>query len=207
MSWKIRHQGSPKHLAGLTVEEVVQGLLDGQWEPTDEVMGPNDTEWVPIETHPQYEEVALELEPPPPKHHEDESKLDMNALIDVCLVLLIFFILIGTYAAVQKMLESPDLTADSDRGVKVVHQDEADKTMVIVKVRQGEISVEDKRVEQVDKLVPMLRAFVREKHKTELVIDHDRATPHGTIVAIEDAAKIAGMSKVHILVPKEELTQ
>ena len=53
MSWKIRHEGSPKFLQGLTLAQVVAGLRDGQWAPTDEVMGPQDSASVPIEDHPQ----------------------------------------------------------------------------------------------------------------------------------------------------------
>jgi hypothetical protein len=54
--WKVRHQGSPSALGDLTLAQVAEGLADGQWEPTDEVMGPGDTTWVPIESHPQLEE-------------------------------------------------------------------------------------------------------------------------------------------------------
>ena len=92
MSWKVRHEGSPQHRELATAQEVLQGLIDGVWEPTDEVRGPNDAKWQPLETHPQFAEAAADIEPLP-KMHEDESKLDMNALIDVCLVLLIFYIL------------------------------------------------------------------------------------------------------------------
>ena len=90
MSWKVRHEGSPRAVEDLTPGQIAQGLIDGHWEPTDEVMGPQDTEWVPLENHPNFATVALEVEPPPPREHEDESRLDMNALIDVCLVLLVF---------------------------------------------------------------------------------------------------------------------
>ena len=38
MSWKIRHEGSPKSMEGLTPAQVVEGLQDGLWEATDEVM-------------------------------------------------------------------------------------------------------------------------------------------------------------------------
>src|SRR5262245_16494542 len=58
MSWRIRHEGSPRAVEGLTLSQIVQGLQDGAWEPTDEVRGPKDTRWVAIENHPQLEEVA-----------------------------------------------------------------------------------------------------------------------------------------------------
>ena len=52
MTWKIRHEGSPRSVEGLSAAQVVEGLQDGQWETTDEVMGPQDRNWVAIESHP-----------------------------------------------------------------------------------------------------------------------------------------------------------
>ena len=62
MTWKVRHQGSPQSVEGLTLAQVVEGLQDGLWEPTDEVMGPQDKDWVAIENHPQLAEVAMAVE-------------------------------------------------------------------------------------------------------------------------------------------------
>ena len=105
--WKVRHQGSPTALTDMSLPQVAEGLANGRWEPTDEVMGPDDQDWVPIEGHPRLEEIAADLEPPPPRHYDDETRLDMNALIDVCLVLLIFFNLTTSYAVLQKRMEAP----------------------------------------------------------------------------------------------------
>ena len=69
----------------------------------------------PIEAHPQLAEIAFDLEPPRPMHHPEATSLDMNALIDVCLVLLIFFIMTATYAAVQKVVPV-EFTADTQEG-------------------------------------------------------------------------------------------
>src|SRR6266852_8119607 len=120
MTWKIRHEGSPRSIDGLSPTQVVEGLQDGLWEPTDEVMGPEDADWKPIETHPDYAEVAADLEPPPAKVYEDETRLDMNPLIDVCLVLLIFFILTTSYAALQKVLDMPGVDVNKPEGPIVV---------------------------------------------------------------------------------------
>src|SRR4051812_36025306 len=98
MSWQVRHQGSPRVVRNLTLPQIVEGLRDGLWEPTDEVMGPGETRWRPLESHPQLEEIVLALEPPAAAHPPEATSIDMNALIDVCLVLLIFFILTTSYA-------------------------------------------------------------------------------------------------------------
>ena len=65
MSWKVRHQGSPQSMEVADLAQVLHGIENGQWEPTDEVQGPGESAWVPIENHPQLTEVAAELEPPP----------------------------------------------------------------------------------------------------------------------------------------------
>jgi biopolymer transport protein ExbD len=210
MDWKIRHEGSPKAVGGLTLPQVVEGLLDGRWEPTDEVMGPPDKTWVAIENHPQLAEVAADLEPPPPPFHEDESRLDMNALIDVCLVLLVFFILTTTYAELQKMMDSPNLAANDDSAVPRVTRQKVEETMIDVKVTQEKgkpvILVQGREVPK-DSLAAALLRIARSQRKFQLLIEHDRDVPHGTIVAIEDAAKTARIDKVLIAVPKEELNK
>src|SRR5207245_10488453 len=107
MKYSVRHQGSPRWVDGLTVAEVVEGLQEGQWDPTDEVKGPADPDWVAIENHPQFEEIAADLEPPPGTQDVDETRLDMNPVIDVALVLLVFFMLTASYAAIQSVLIMP----------------------------------------------------------------------------------------------------
>src|SRR5437879_9343110 len=79
-------------------------------------MGPQDRDWVRIERHPEFEEVAADIALPAPRVDEDESRLDMNALIDVCLVLLIFFILTTSYAALQNVLPTPGVSKKDVKG-------------------------------------------------------------------------------------------
>src|SRR5262245_36028106 len=116
MTYSVRHQGSPQSVPNLTPAQIVEGLQEGMWEPTDEVRGPQDADWVAIEAHPQFAEIAADLEPPPPRVYDDETRLDFNALIDVCLVLLIFFILTTSYATLQKILDAPDVTSEAAKG-------------------------------------------------------------------------------------------
>src|SRR5262245_19340515 len=112
MSWTVRHQGSPQHVTGLTSQELIEGLQDGLWDSTDEVKGPNDTAWTAIEEHPQFAEVVSHLDPLEIVHEEEPTHLDMNALIDVCLVLLIFFILTTSYQTLEKVLAMPQSKPD-----------------------------------------------------------------------------------------------
>ncbi len=200
--WKVRHQGSPSALGDLTLAQVAEGLADGRWEPTDEVMGPADKEWVPIESHPQLEAVAAELEPPPPRHYDDETRLDMNALIDVCLVLLIFFILTTTYAVLQKRMEAPGVSQDRP-GPAVVTKEQVEQQMIHVIVRmEGDkpaIQVEKQSVDP-DNLASELSRYVRATRKTQLLLEIDDEVPHRVEIDVLDAAKKAGMERVRRLV-------
>jgi biopolymer transport protein ExbD len=214
MTWKVRHEGSPRAVEGLTLAQVEQGLLDGHWEPTDEVMGPEDQRWVAIESHPQLEETALELEPPPPKTYDDETRLDMTPLIDVCLVLLVFFILTTSYAALQRMIEAANLSAEKPSGVPKVTTEQVKELMVKVEVRMERrdeggqqkdvpvIKVEGNRVEK-DQLRTELTRVAKAARKTQLLVDASPRVPHEVIIAIQDAAAGAGIDRVHSLVPPD----
>jgi biopolymer transport protein ExbD len=202
MNWKVRHEGSPQAVE-LTFEQLQDGLADGRWEPTDEVMGPEDNGWVPIESHPALAELAAELEPPPPKTYDDETRLDMTALIDVCLVLLVFFILTTTVAALQKMLEAPSVEEGKVK-VAVLTKEKVAEQMIHVtaKMENGEpvIRVEDKVV-QPDNLLAELRRYSRANGKNKLLLEHDDNVSQETVVQIIDAAKGAQMERIATVIP------
>jgi len=201
MNWKIRHEGSPQALEGLTFPQVIEGLRDGLWEPTDEVMGPEEAAWTALESHPQTAEFAEEIEPPPPPQHDDETRLDMNPLIDVCLVLLVFFILTATYESIRKVLEIPDTRAEAQGRVARVSPEQVKNLMIRVKafkqVGKTVITVEDEPVEEA-RLKTVLSKYVSETRKTEMLIDA-QDVEWGTLVAIQDAARGAGIHKGHYL--------
>ncbi|OAI39162.1 hypothetical protein AYO40_06020, partial [Planctomycetaceae bacterium SCGC AG-212-D15] len=198
MSWTIRHEGSPKAMEGLTLPQVVEGLQDGLWEVTDEVMGPGDSQWVAIESHPQLAEIAADIEPPPPRYEEDESRLDMNPLIDVALVLLIFFILTASYQAMQKVLAAPATTRKDLKGPPVKTKAEVKQFSIKVEIKQVDgkpvVLVEDEKVSEAD-LPAALARFVRSTRKTEIVLDVGPGVEWGTVVMVQDAAKGAGVEQ------------
>jgi biopolymer transport protein ExbD len=208
MHWKIRHEGSPRAIEGLTLQQVVEGLQDGLWEPSDEVTGPDETKWVAIENHPQLTEVALDIEPPPRKTYDDETRLDMTPLIDVTMVLLIFFILTTSYAAMQKLLDAPGLSPDDPKNYIKTPTPSQVERMITIKVEQKDgalvIHVDDKTVRMED-LKGTLRAYGGDK--TEVLLFYPEDLPYGGRVEIQDAAKGAGIVRVHNAVTEEQLKQ
>jgi len=181
MNWRVRHQGSPVSIDDLTLAQVVEGLQDGQWEPTDEVIGPDDAGWVAIENHPELAEIAADLEPPPPRIYDDETRLDFNALIDVTLVLLIFFMLTTSYALLQKLTDAAIVTTD-DKGVPVITEERVKEQMIYVTV-----TMENNQ--------PVIR-------KTNLLIESAPDVSRQTLVAIQDKATGAKVQKIYRLVPR-----
>jgi biopolymer transport protein ExbD len=206
MSWKVRHQGSPAALSDLSLAQVAEGLADGRWEPTDEVMGPGDQTWIPMESHPQLAEVAADLEPPPPRVYDDETHLDLTALIDVCLVLLIVLILTTSYAVLQKRLEAPGVSADKI-GPPVVTKEKLEQQMihVVLKLVNGQpaITIEGKGVD-LNNLPVELNQYRLSTAKTHLLLEHDDDVPQSAVVAVLDAAKGAKFEKVSLVIPEKK---
>jgi biopolymer transport protein ExbD len=204
MTWKVRPEGSPQVREGLTTEQVLTGLEEGEWSPTDEVRGPDDRDWVQFENHPVFAEaVAME---PLPSHDDDETHVDMTPLIDVAMVLLVFFILIFTYSVLEKRLDAPNASA-AHAGPAIITKEEVKQQMIQVTVRRQEgrsvFQVEDKVVPK-ELLLAEMRGYVRKDNRTTLLLDADPDVPHGDTVYVEDMARGAGMERVLLLAPPEK---
>jgi biopolymer transport protein ExbD len=195
--WNVRHQGSPQAVDGLTADDVIEGVKEGVWEPSDEVMGPDDSDWVPLEQHPVFAQAMAEYDPPPPKHHEDETRLDMNPLIDVALVLLIFFMLTTTYEELRKEFNPPAGDRPDQQGTTT--ESALQKTSVRVSARmendQPVFRVEDEVVAQAD----LEARFTESKEKLGhniLAMDVAPDVPWKAVVAIQDAAAGAKFQEI-----------
>lgn len=202
MSFSVRHEGSPVWVSDQSSADVLAGLRDGRWEPTDEVWGEGKPDWVPLEDHPRFAEAAGEISPPPRKHHPDETRLDMNPLIDVALVLLIFFILTTTYETIRKVLDLPGVSAKVPGQLRKVDPEQAKKLMVMVTARQKDgqpvLTVEDRPV-GLTELDVTLRRAVSDSKKTTLLLDASPDVDYGVVMAIMDAARGAGIAKTLML--------
>lgn len=203
-AWQVRKEGAPDVLSLPTAAEVLTGLRDGNFLPTDEVKGPTDTAWLAIEVHPTFAEAAEEIEPPP--EEADDTHLDMNPLIDVCLVLLIFFILTITYASIERALDVPEDSSE-DKGVPKVPLDELkDRVFKVIvtmvpdanhpKGERPVIKIDGKEVAQ-DRLFIEMQTVINSTGRKEMLMDIDKNVPWGIETAILDAAK---GNKVHRII-------
>jgi biopolymer transport protein ExbD len=196
--WKLRHAGSPQTSNPLTAEEIVQGVQDEIFDPTDEVRGPNDKDWVPLEQHPHFAEAMANIEPPEPPPHEDETRLDMNPLIDVALVLLIFFMLTTVYEELRKkypFLQDPQ----EEKASNPQPVNDAKKIYIFVTLKQeGDktlIYVDDTLVPE-DNLTTHLRDVRTRTARHAIGIDIGPTVPWGAVMSVQDSAKEAEIGEI-----------
>ena len=198
--WRVRHAGSPASIDLPSAERIVAGLRDGDWEGIDEVRGPDEPSWRPIEDHPAFAEICQDLEPRKPEPL-DETRLDMNPLIDVALVLLIFFILTTTYATLRRSIELPEAPTDK----KGVPKQPLQKKDIIDKIFKVKVWVEDdrpvikieERVVNIDDLEKELKEVVQVTGRREMFLDIDPDTPWGVETKIYDAARGADVQQIY----------
>jgi len=201
MSFSVRHEGSPRAVAGLSAAEVAAGLRDGRWEPTDEVRAEGDGAWVPLEDAPRFAEAVADVAPPPRKVHPDETRLDMNPLIDVALVLLIFFILTATYTTLRRVLDlPPEPTDEKGKPTQTVRFQDLKDRVFTVKVRMEEgkpvIKLEN-RVVLLDEIDAAIQEYVRNTGRKEMWADVAPDVPWGIEARIYDAAKGADVHQIY----------
>lgn len=199
-TWRVRHAGSPASVELPSADRVVAGLRDGDWEGHDEVRGPNEATWKPIEDHPAFSEICQDLEPRKPEP-PDESRLDMNPLIDVSLVLLIFFILTATYSSLRRTIELPDAPTDKKSAPKqTVKKDELKDKIFKVKVwmedEEAKIKIEEQMV-NVDELEKAFKEVIARTGRREIYLDIDPDTAWGVETKIYDAARGADIRQIY----------
>jgi biopolymer transport protein ExbD len=195
--WNIRTQGTTQSTDGLTADDVIDGVKEGVWEPSDEILGPDDADWTPLEKHPVFAQAMADYEPEPPAHHPDETKLDMNPLIDVALVLLIFFILTTTYEELRKELNPPDDTQTNKQGQTTDANLKRTTVRVTARMESGQavFRVEDEVVAERDLEAKFKEHKDRTGHQT-LAMEIEAEVPWKAVVAIQDAAAGAKFAEI-----------
>ena len=200
-TWQVRHLGMPEGESLPNAGRVLEGLRDGDWEPSDDVRGPGEAEWLSIEDHPHFAEAVAEMGPPPPEP-VDESRLDMNPMIDVALVLLIFFILTATYTSMRRSIELPPApTDDAGSRQQVVKKEDIQDRVFRVKVSLDTngstiVKIEDRAV-PLDAIDRELQDHVRNTGRKEMHLTVADDVPWGTEARIFDAARGAEIHQIY----------
>ena len=196
--WNIRHEGSPQSAEGLTAEDILDGVKEGIWEPTDEVMSSSDADWMALEQHPVFAQAMADFDPPPPPPQADETRLDMNPLIDVALVLLIFFILTTTYEELRKEFVPPAGQRENVQGTTITEKDLEKLTIRITAKMENDqpvYRVEGEVVAQGD-LEAKFEEWQKKSGHTKLAMEIDPQVPWKAVIAIQDAAAGAKIAEI-----------
>ena len=210
MPWKVRPLGSPLVIDNLTINQVAEGLMEDKWETSDHVMGPEDKQFVPIDSHPDLAEIALEVEAAKVEKEDpdpEEQRIDMNPLIDVCLVLLVFFILATTMSVLEKVLDIPKQNPPKEgEQIPTVSRENVKQYMVMVEAKkeggQTVFRVEDKPV-SAEALIREVKSAVTAKRSNQnprpAVVLDAVGVDWGSVVQVIDAATGANAGKVQFL--------
>ncbi len=200
MSWLLRREGASTTVTLPSAQAVLDGVKDGEWAASDEVRGPGEKSWRAIESHPQFEEAIGEMEEPelPPV---EETHLDMNPLIDVSLVLLVFFILTATYSTLRRTVELPPEPPpqESQRSSVPKLKDMEDRVFKVIVRMEGDdpvVRIEGKVVALADMEAEMTE-YVKRKGKPEAFVDVSSDVKWAVEIKVMEATRGAEVRRIY----------
>jgi biopolymer transport protein ExbD len=202
-TWLVRLAGDPTPRTLDDPHKVLDGIRDGEWEPSDEVRGPGETLWRPVEEHPTFADAIADMGPPPPEP-PDETHLDMNPLIDVALVLLVFFILTATVTSLRRTIDVPPPQPESDQKQVDISQIQ-DRIFRVQVSMDGEkpVVLIEKRPIVFENLQKEITDTVRGTGRKEMVLHAADEVPWEVFVQVQGAANEAGVRAIHIPTKKK----
>jgi len=127
---------------------------------------------------------------------EDEPSLNLTPLMDIMFLLVIFFAVSTTFKVFPGI--SVNLPGAESENIK-----EEEKSVTAILTEAGEIFLDGKPIER-DHLVDTLRARQKESPINMFILEADRKTQHGQVVALMDAAKKAGILHLAISTRQED---
>lgn len=191
--WDLRnHEADSKSILFESFE--IQDLIaSGLISINDEIRKEGETAWKTLADYPEFEEAFSTKSTI--KHDEDEN-IDMNALIDVCLVLLVFFILLTSYAKLVQHLEAAKTNPDSK--IPSITTTQADqKTKVVIKIEAGKTCFYiNEQVVESENLTSALKASARKLKSKDLILYYSDDVPYQAVISIQDAARAADFQQI-----------
>ena len=125
--------------------------------------------------------------------------LDLTPLIDVVLMLVIFFMLTTTFVL------SPGVQVDLPQGSSLQQPRESDAMITITK--DGAVYFQDAQV-SLETLQAVLQRAKAQQPRLRVVIKADTLVQHGRVVEVMDMAKLVGIERLAIATaPKQAAEQ
>ena len=124
--------------------------------------------------------------------------LDMTPLIDVVLMLVIFFMLTTTFVL------APGIKVDLPAGHSVQQTREMDKVVIIMK--DGAVYYQDERVDLAT-LQAALQEAQQQQPTLRVVVKADKNALHGRVVEVMDMAKRIGIARLAIATAPKQVPE
>lgn len=118
---------------------------------------------------------------------QDEAQVDMTSMLDIVFIMLIFFIVTSSF------VRESGVEVNRPEASHSVSQKDAG--IFIAVTANNDIYI-DKRLVDVERVQANLERLLLEQPDPSLVIQADAFAFNGTVVAVMDAAKGAGISKI-----------
>ena len=191
--WDLRNHDSDSKSILLESIEIQNLIVSGLISINDEIRKEGETAWKTLLDYTEFDD-AFSVKSSI-KHDEDEN-IDMNALIDVCLVLLVFFILLTSYAKLVQHLEAAKTNPDSK--IPSITTTQADqKTKVVIKTEAGKtLFYINEQVVESENLTTALKASARKLKSKDLILFYSDDVPYQAVISIQDAARAADFQQI-----------
>jgi biopolymer transport protein ExbD len=124
--------------------------------------------------------------------------LDLTPLIDVVLMLVIFFMLTTTFVL------SPGVQVDLPQGSSLQEPRESDAIITITK--EGAVYFQDAQV-SLETLQAVLQRAKSQQPRLRVVMKADTVVQHGRVVAVMDIAKLVGIERLAIATAPKQAAQ
>jgi biopolymer transport protein ExbD len=124
--------------------------------------------------------------------------LDLTPLIDVVLMLVIFFILTTTFVL------SPGVQVDLPQGSSLQQPRESDAIITLTK--DGAVYFQDAQV-SLETLQAVLQRAKSQQPRLRAVIKADTLVQHGRVVEVMDMAKLVGIERLAIATAPKQAAQ
>ena len=191
--WNLKHHVTDSKSNLLESIEIKDLIASGLISIDDEIRKEGENAWKTLLDYPEFQEVFSSKST---TKHEDDDNIDMNALIDVCLVLLVFFILLTSYAKLVQHLESAKTNPDSK--IPSISTSQADqKTKVVIKTEAGKTFFYiNEQVVESDNLTSALKASARKLKNKDLILYYSDDVPYQAVISIQDAARASDFQQI-----------
>ncbi len=134
----------------------------------------------------------------------EESGLDMTPMVDVTFLLLIFFMVTASFSTQKSLETSPPEPEDEGAAQSVVIEEIEEESVVVEIDEEDNIRVDDVAVSGFSELKDVLQSKISNEGKTEMLIEADVKSRHGTVVAVTDAGLEVQMQRIRRTSKKNE---